>query len=220
MGTRSRSQSRGNAIMVLAVVVFVLTAWMVIYDRANAESASSPAALSTSEAMSSALALQVEGGDTAIFANYDGIDGESIDANHDKWIDILLVNWGGRVPGPDDSKDSVKSGQAIPEGFVLQMDYDKAAPKLLEKLSTGSVIPRLEVELTTIIGGNQLTYIRYDMHNVRVTSYQVNGEAGAGRPTVVAGHNFEKITVTYTEFDDEGNAKGIVETTWDVSGRG
>ena len=30
----------------------------------------------------------------AVFVKYDGIDGEATDANHDKWIDVLSLNWG------------------------------------------------------------------------------------------------------------------------------
>ena len=37
----------------------------------------------------------------AVFAKYDGIDGESVDSdrNHDKWIDILSIDWGAQRPG-------------------------------------------------------------------------------------------------------------------------
>ena len=35
----------------------------------------------------------------AVFAKYDGVDGESADANHDKWIDVLSNDWGSHKPG-------------------------------------------------------------------------------------------------------------------------
>ena len=37
--------------------------------------------------------------DMAAFAKYDGVDGESKDANHDKWIDVLSIDWGSHKPG-------------------------------------------------------------------------------------------------------------------------
>ncbi len=34
------------------------------------------------------------GAEAAAFLKFDGIDGESADKNHDKWIDVLSVDWG------------------------------------------------------------------------------------------------------------------------------
>ncbi len=39
----------------------------------------------------------------AAFVKYDGIDGESKDANHDTWIDVLNVDWG--VTRSDEKRD-------------------------------------------------------------------------------------------------------------------
>jgi len=96
---------------------------------------------------------------------------------------------------------------------VLTFDYEKASPKLLEKCFKGAIIPKLEVELTATYGGQRSTYLRYELTNVGCESYQVGGYADGTRPTVVVAHNFEEIKVTYTEFDNEGQAKGKVETT-------
>ena len=34
----------------------------------------------------------------AVFAKYDGVDGEAKDSNHDKWIDVLAIDWGSHKP--------------------------------------------------------------------------------------------------------------------------
>lgn len=34
-----------------------------------------------------------------IFLKIDGIEGESQNANHKKWIDVLSFNWGAQQPG-------------------------------------------------------------------------------------------------------------------------
>ena len=39
----------------------------------------------------------VNGG--AAYIKFDGVDGESKDSNHDKWIDVLSVDWGSNKPG-------------------------------------------------------------------------------------------------------------------------
>lgn len=147
----------------------------------------------------------------ALFAKYDGIDGESKDANHADWVDVLSLDWGAVHPTAAGGR---RRGSTVVEDMVLSLDYEKAAPKLLEKCLDGAVIPRLEVEVTATYGGARVTYLKYELTNVAVTSYQVHasGNDEAGPPTVVVANAFEEITVTYTEFDDDGTAKGTVET--------
>lgn len=165
----------------------------------------------------------------AVFAKYDGIDGESTDANHDKWIDVLSIDWGMHK----DKAKKKKPAKNVIDDFQITAEYDKSTPKLLEKALLGEVIPKLEIELTKIgctdpTGSpcppgtplEQVTYLRYELTNVLITSYDVNGSGGADEitppPTVVISINFEEIKVTYTEYDNEGNKGGNAETTWKV----
>ena len=151
-----------------------------------------------------------------LFAKYDGIDGESTDANHDKWIDVLLLEWGSSKPDGGATGQSRRRGTVIVEDLTLTMAYEKSSVKLLEKLNMGEVIPKLEIEQTANFGGSRATYIKYELKNVQVTSWHVNAAAGDGPPTVTIANNFEEYKVTYTEYDSEGNKHGNVETTWKV----
>lgn len=174
-----------------------------------------------------ALAAMVAptGASAAAFVKYDGIDGESKDANHDKWIDILNVDWGVSRPNASAPAQSRRRGAAVVEDMTIAFEYEKSAPKILEQCLKGKVIPKLEIELTSTYGGARATYLRYEMKNVSCTSYSVTGPtgerigdktAGEGPPVVVVSNSFEEIKVTYTEYDNEGNAKGNVETEWKV----
>ena len=98
------------------------------------------------------------------------------------------------------------------------MEYDKASPKLLEKLNMGEVIPKLEIEQTATFGeGTRATYLKYELKNVQISSYQFSASGNdEGRPLVQIANNFEEIKVTYTEFDSQGNKGGTVETEWKV----
>ena len=149
----------------------------------------------------------------AVFAKYDGIDGESQDDKHGKWIDVLSIDWGAHKPGGGATGQSRRRGAAVVEDVTLTIEYEKASPKLQEKCLKGEVIPKLEIEQTATYGGARATYLKYEMKNVMVTSFQVNasGNDEAGPPTVVVGNNFEEIKVTYTEYDDTGSSAGNVE---------
>ena len=150
------------------------------------------------------------------FVKYDGVDGESQDANHDKWIDVLSIDWGSNKPGGGATGQSRRRGGVIVEDLVLTMEYEKSSVKLLEKLNMGEVIPKLEIEQTATYGGARATYLKYELTNVQVTGFQVSGAAADGPPTVVVSNNFEEYKVTYTEYDSEGNKGGNAETTWKV----
>ncbi len=207
METTASATRRGIAIgLVLAMVAVVL--WSIAEDQADA---TTPLALP-------AGALFYQGGDElpspivgGWFANYEGIDGESRDANHDKWIEILRYEWGVEKPNATIG-ESRRRGAAVVEDLVIEFEYEKASPKLLEKCYKGEVIPEMEIELTATYGGARATYLRYEMKNVLCTMYSVGGSADGGPPTVVVANNFEEIKVTYTEYDNEGNSKGTVET--------
>jgi len=215
--TTTTATRRGIAIgMVLALLGVAL--WSVNEDRADA--AAGPEALAPAPAFLAQIGnnpdqppLGYAGG---WFAKYDGIDGESRDANHDKWVDILSYEWGMTKPGGGATGQSRRRGTPVIDPFVMTFDYEKASPKLLEKCLLGEIIPKLEVELTANFGGARATYLKYEMKNVGCDSYMVGGPADGTPPTVVIANNFEEIKVTYTEYDSEGNKLGNVETSYKV----
>ncbi len=161
------------------------------------------------------LAMPVHG---AAFAKYDGIDGESKDADHDKWIDVLSIDWGVHKPGGGMTGQSRRRGAAVVEDLVLTTEFEKSSPKLQEKCLKGEVIPKLEIELTSTYGGARATYLRYELKNVMITSYKMtaSGNDEAGPPTEEYGVNFEEIKVTYTEYDGSGSSLGNVEMEYKV----
>lgn len=216
MEMRSSAETRWNAVLTVALVLFMLTAWMVVTDKSEVASAPLPPSAESSDLLSAGLVFQVDGLGGSIFAKYDGVDGESQDANHDKWIDVLSMQWAVESPTGPETGVSRRRGAPIIDDLVLTYNYDKSTPKLVEKLLKGEVIPKLEIELTSTYGGARATYLKYELKNVAITGYRINAAADGGPPTVVLANNFEEIKVTYTEYDNEGNKKGNVEYSWNV----
>ena len=152
----------------------------------------------------------------AVFAKYDGIDGEATDANHDKWIDVLSLNWGSHKKVDKKWQDRSQSSVVV-EDMRLTMEYEKSTVNLLEALNVGKVIPKLEIEQTANYGGARATYIKYELTNVQVTAFDVNASGNdESPPSVTIANNFEEYKVTYTEYDSEGKKGGNAETTWKV----
>lgn len=169
-------------------------------------------------ALASVLFLvSVNTSQAAIFAKYDGIDGESKDASHENWIDVLSVDWGMNKPGGGATGQSRRRGAAVVEDVVLTIEYEKSSPKLQEACLQGKVIPKLEIEQTANYGGSRQTYLKHEFKNVRITSYSMSASGyDEGPQVVIVACSFEEVKVTYIEFDDEGQRLGNVEYSWKV----
>jgi type VI protein secretion system component Hcp len=61
----------------------------------------------------------------------------------------------------------------------------------------------------------RVTYYKYELTNVMVTSYSISG-TGDDIPMEDFSLNYEEIKVTYTENDSAGKSKGNVEYSWKV----
>ncbi|NND03123.1 MAG: type VI secretion system tube protein Hcp [Acidimicrobiia bacterium] len=204
--------SRTRARMAIAVVMLLVASALLAAQAKPADAttlARVPASL-FAQVADEVHAPTIVGG---WFANYDGVDGESNDAGHNNWVDIVSIDWGANKPGAGNG-NSRRRGSAQVRDFVIQFDYEKASVKLLEKLLRGEVIPKLEVELTVSFDGQRLTYLKYEMKNVQVVSYDVGGVADGTQPLVTVANNFEEIKVTYSEYDEKGSLAGNVETSW------
>jgi type VI secretion system Hcp family effector len=146
------------------------------------------------------LILQA-GADAAIYAKYDGVDGESKDANHDKWVDVLSIDWGSHKPGGGATGQSRRRGEVIVEDVTLTIEYEKAAPKLQEACHKGKVFPKLEIDVTsTYDDGARATYLAYELKNVIVTSYSLV-ILEDGTTALRLSMSFTSLTQIYTDRD-------------------
>lgn len=155
----------------------------------------------------------------AAFIKFDGVDGESTDANHTNWSDVLEFDQGYLLQTFIDEKMKELPTEAVQvNDFVVTMELDKAGPKIAEALLKGKTFPSVQVELTATYGGSRTTYYKYDLSNVRVTGYQLNasGNDEMGPPRQAVSLSFTGVTVTYTEYDDTGSSQGNVEYSYEL----
>ncbi len=165
----------------------------------------------------------------AAFVKFDGVDGESSDKDHDKWIDVLSIDF-------DDLRK-----------ITVSKDIDSSTPKLIEAACKGvesdpgvgiicsgatistppdsrgdlpvePPIGEVTIDLCKTTPGKKLQcYLQFELVNVRITSYSISGSTdGKQVPTENFSLNFEEIKVTYTEFDKKGKKKGNIEYSWKV----
>lgn len=151
--------------------------------------------------------------EAAVFAKYDGVDGESADANHDKWIDVLSIDWG-IIRDVDPASGQLMAPK--PRPFRITKEIDKATPLLMGALTTGGTAPNVVVEFTHMSSAGPVVYLKYELKNVLISSWNASHNEGeTSVPSEDFSLNFEEIKVTYTPRDGTGAQIGEpVVSTW------
>jgi type VI secretion system Hcp family effector len=153
----------------------------------------------------------------ALFIKFDGVDGEANDKDHKNWTDVQSFSWGLHKAGAGATGQTRRRGVATVEDVVLTKEFDKSSPKLAEAVLSGKVFPKVEIHSTATYGEARATYLKYELKNVMVSSYQTSGaSSGDALPTESLSLNFEEVKQTYVEYDAKGGKKGNVEMTWKV----
>ena len=153
----------------------------------------------------------------ALFIKFDGIEGEAKDKDHKGWTDLLSFSWGIHKAGADQTGQTRRRGAATVEDVHCTKELEKSSPKLAEAVCSGKVFPKVEIHNTATYGDARATYLKYELKNVSVTSYNVGGASGGDAvPTESLSLNFEEVKNTYVEYDAKGSKKGNVEMGWKV----
>lgn len=133
----------------------------------------------------------------------DGIDGESTADKHKGYIDILSWSWG--VAQAATLGSSARIGKACPTDMSLAKPVDKSSPPLISGAMGGTVSPTaILIGLRGGGGAAPQEYLKVEMKNVLVSSYQVSGSSGGGGATDAFSLRAGSMTVTYYPQKDDG----------------
>jgi type VI secretion system secreted protein Hcp len=149
-----------------------------------------------------------------IFMQITGITGESTDANHRGWIDVLsfshgLSNPGAGVLGAGGSKVSHAD-------FVLAKTLDKSTLPLFLKVNQGTRTETVVVEFQKS-GNNPVVFYRVTLSDAVVTSVSTQGSAGGNAVFDSLSIAYKKIAWEYWPIDASGKAGPVVRSEWDLT---
>jgi type VI secretion system secreted protein Hcp len=148
------------------------------------------------------------------------IPGESTDAKHTEWIEILSFSHGMSQPASAQvsSKGGITTGRVDMQDMTILKALDKASPKLALACCKGEHFTSVQVELCRATGDKQ-RYMEFKLSDVVVASVRPAGtSAGNGDlPLEEVSLRFGKIQWNYTALDKSGKPKGNVATGWDLS---
>jgi type VI secretion system secreted protein Hcp len=120
-----------------------------------------------------------------MFLKIAGVRGESRDADHGGWIDVLsysssLIQPGSATKGTSRSRGDVSMGD-----ITVTKQIDKASPKLNEALCKGTHFPEVELEMIATAGSGQSTI--YTLKDVVIKSIAKSGKNEIVRFTFKSG---------------------------------
>lgn len=153
--------------------------------------------------------------DIVMFLRIDTILGESIDENHQNWIDIESFNW-------SEAMASIGGGRAAArvsmEDFHFAMRTNLASAKLFLACATGRRIASAELDVCTSMGGEvaPLKFLEFKFDDVTITSYNIAGTTPDPRILDQFSIAFGKITMTYWQIMDDGTLGAAVTAYYDL----
>jgi type VI secretion system secreted protein Hcp len=143
-----------------------------------------------------------------MFLKVDGLDGESVDAKYEKWIEVLSFSWG----ISDASKVAATPGKLSPARKTTVSDFsivkflDKASPKLFEKCCAGDHISELNFSLVRKAGDKQQEYYIIKLNDVLVSGVAPAGSNGSDPLEQVS---FSFASSLISAVDDKGSATTV-----------
>jgi type VI secretion system secreted protein Hcp len=154
-----------------------------------------------------------------IFLKVKGIDGESTDKGHEKWMEIESFSWGAHQAAS--SRVSTAGG-----GTSARADFgdlsivkmlDSASPNLALACASGQHIDEVTLELQRAAGESKVKYMEYKLNDVIISSISVGG-GGNSVPVETLSFNYAKISWTYTmQKRAGGGGGGNVAAGWDLT---
>ena len=133
----------------------------------------------------------------AIYLKFEGVEGESVDAQHLDWIDVLSVDWGFAMTGAPPVSAHAE--------LVCTKELDKSSPKLAESVCNGTVYDVVDIDFTRTVRGSAEIYSHYRLYNCTVGSIRTH-ISGTNAPRETISLNYERIEWEYLRLDPASGA--------------
>ena len=152
------------------------------------------------------------------FVKIGDFEGESTDSNHSKWSILQGLSAPiTRTTGGFQQRERTVGATCLGDVLVIK-NLDSASVKVQKACATGQLLPKVEIELCTVVNGSAEPYLTYELENVIVTSYDLaeSGEPGRILPCDRIGLSYTKVTWTYTKYDTMGKSQGKVSDSYAI----
>jgi type VI secretion system secreted protein Hcp len=135
------------------------------------------------------------------FLKLDGIDGDSVDRQYERWIEVLSFSWGASNTSQGQATGGAGSGKVSFQDFHFMMNFNKASPELLKRCASGEHI-KTGVLSVRKAGEKPLEFYKVRMTDILVSSYQDSGSSELPMDSVSL--NFSNVAIDFTQQSPTG----------------
>ena len=152
---------------------------------------------------------------TSYFLKIDTIDGESVDKDHPKWIDVDSWSWGVAHAGSGGSGGGSGVGKAVFEDFSWQQGVDTSVVPMFLGVASGKHYK--DVTLDVAAGGEKpQSFFQLVFADAVLTLLHLSG--GGDTLEADAALNYQKVTLRYRPMDPKGGMGSWIEGSFDLKG--
>ena len=152
----------------------------------------------------------------AIYMHIKGIDGSVTAENHENWIEMASIEWGGEreiAMGTGRSGDREVGTPTVSEVSLTKL-MDRTSPLLFQMFCNG-VHDTVTLHLVRTGTEALKTYMAYIFEECMVSSYLVT--SAGDRPSESLKLSYVKLTMKYTPYDNNGKMQSPVMSGYDLS---
>lgn len=147
----------------------------------------------------------------------ESIDGESTDADHEKWIEVLSYSHGVSQPVSWTSgTGGLAASKADFQDLTIVKTLDTSTPNLNVSCAEGKPIDEVELHLC-LTTGKKHPFMKYILRKCFITSVSAGGSAGEEtKPLENVTFAYKHIIWEYTPIDDQGNPGATTGRDWSI----
>ncbi len=153
-----------------------------------------------------------------ILLDIPGVEGESKIKGFEGKIDVLSQSLGVSNPSSVQYGGGAGTAKANFQDLTIVKRVDKATPTFILKTANGTHFNKATLILRKASGGEPVQYLKYEMTEVFVTSWQVSDSGNSDSFAMEhVSLSFAKLTVTYTSQKEDGGDDSPTPITWNIS---
>jgi len=152
------------------------------------------------------------------YVKFEGIEGESTDAGHENWIEILSYSHGMQQDATIASSGGMHTGGRVSHSDItLVKTLDGSTPNLQLACCQGKSIPTVEIEFCRAGGDTRpVPFLKISLTDAVLTSVSAQATGGSDFPTEEVTLTYKTVQWSYTKTDTKGNPTGDVVAGWDL----
>jgi type VI secretion system secreted protein Hcp len=150
-----------------------------------------------------------------MFLQVAGVTGESHDAHHQGWIDILSHTWGGNQPNDMSVGGGGGAGKIKFRNLRVKANIDRGCPNVLKFCANGSHLSKVIISACKA-GSSQIEYYRILLEDVLVTYVEYSGKNNQENIYVEYGFQSAKIQQQYWLQTEQGTRGAECSVSYDI----